>query len=293
MTDSPSSIQAAINAGIAMSDPIEIGEARSFVLLPTGVTVHDLEGLLPTPTRKRGAPTFRDIRSFMRFVNEHKLPQTRIYYSTDLDKLSFTSVFNEHCPVQEADTEPATAGWRDFKAIYNCPFSTEWKTWIRQNNTTMTQAAFALFIENNLPDIREPAAADMLEISRTLEAKKKVTFSSGIRLSDGQNDLTYSEEITGSTKNGKLQIPETVLIAIPVFEGGPLYRITARLRYRIDNGSLSIWFDLLRSHKSVDHALAEMVQTIEVGLPEIKDDSNKVTQEALTGTGIKPFNGNP
>lgn len=84
----------------------------------------------------------------------------------------------------------------------------------------MQQAEFAEFIERNLPDIVEPVGADMLEISRSLQAKKKVSFASGIRLANGQTELTYEEDIQGTAAKGKLQIPEIFKIGIKVIEGG-------------------------------------------------------------------------
>jgi uncharacterized protein YfdQ (DUF2303 family) len=46
-------------------------------------------------------------------------------------------------------------------------------------------------------------------------------------------------------------------------EGGARYSITARLRYRIaDKGALTMWFDLERAHKVIEHAANEMWEHI-------------------------------
>ncbi len=211
----------ALQVGAAQADIKKI-ENAFFALVPPGYSITNLEHLMNKPTRKKGKPSFRDAASFTRFVNEHKDDASRIYYTSSLDALAFTCVFNEHVPSDLGDTP----NWRDFLATYSCPFSPEWKAWNKSDGAKMTQESFAAFIEDNLIDIREPAAADMLEISRTLEAKKKVDFSSGIRLSDGQTELSYIEDLSGTTKGGKLQIPENFLIGIPVFEGGPIYGVT-------------------------------------------------------------------
>jgi uncharacterized protein YfdQ (DUF2303 family) len=156
-------------------------------------------------------------------------------------------VFNDH-----GDDEP---GWKDHQAIFDCKKSDEWNTWMGSNAKQMSQVAFAEFIENNLPNIVDPKAADMLEISRTLEAKKKVNFASGIRLSDGRNQLTYEEEISGTAAKGQLQIPEEFSIGIPVLENGVQYAIQCRLRYRINDAKMVMWYEIIRPKQILKDAI--------------------------------------
>ena len=118
----------------------------------------------------------------------------------------------------------------------------------------MSQEQFAHFIEQNLVDIVEPVSAEMLEISRSLIAKKSASFSSAIRLSDGSHQFSYDEDIKGSTKSGNLAVPETFKIGIPVFLNGTGYAIEARLRYRIKDQSLEMWYELIRPHDVFEDA---------------------------------------
>lgn len=224
-----------------------------FVQAPEGTKVVDLEHLLRQPTRKRGTVTLTDVDSFIRMVEREKNSSTAIYCNTDAP--SFTAVFNDH--------DVASAGWGDHRAVYKCPLSVEWQTWKCMDGQRMTQEQFAHFIENNLPDIAIPPAADMLEISRTLEAKKKVNFASGIRLANGQNELTYEEDIQGTAAKGKLQVPEEFTIGIPVLEGGIKYAVQARLRYRIGEGKMGMWYELVRPHKIIEDAVREVRSKIE------------------------------
>ena len=224
------------------------------VVIPEAHRVTDLEAFLPHPTRKRGLTTLRDVQSFTRLVGQEKNSSTRIYGR--YDPPSFTAVFN--------DNGSYMAGWQDHRALFDCPLSVEWKTWKAHDGRKMNQEEFAQFIENNLPDIAQPPAADMLEISRTLEAKKKVNFASGIRLANGQNQLTYEEEISGTAAKGQIQVPEEFTIGIPVLEGGVKYAVTARLRYRIlDGGKMQMWFELVRPHKIIEDAVKEVWNLIE------------------------------
>jgi uncharacterized protein YfdQ (DUF2303 family) len=132
------------------------------------------------------------------------------------------------------------------------------------NGKQMSQADFARFIEDNAPDCVAPSAADMIEIARSLEAKKAVNFSSAVRLDNGQSQLTYEETIQGTAAKGRLVVPELFDIGSPVFEGDGRYAVTARLRYRIaEGGKLSLWYDLVRPHKIIEDAVKELRLVIE------------------------------
>lgn len=208
--------------------------------------IRSLEHLLSHPTRKTGERHFADAASFASYFKTHKTAQTELFGT--LEKGKFLAVF-------DGDSKDL-AGWAEHTAAYACPKSREWNIWLRANKESMRQEQFAQFIEDNLPDIIEPTGADMLEISRSLEAKKKVNFKSGIRLSNGELELAYEETIEGTSAKGKLKIPESFFIAIPVLTGGEPYRLEARLRYRISDGAqLTMWYDLVRPHKSFEDAV--------------------------------------
>lgn len=255
------SAAALATAGI---QPASFPGGKPYVVAPPGYQVHDMEHTLREPARASGTATLTDAASFIEYVGELKSAQTRIYGQANPPK--FTAVFNDHAA--------AVPGWKDHRAIYACPLSVEWREWTGKSGQAMPQDAFAKFIEDNAPDIVTPPAADMIEISRTLEAKKKVNFASGVRLDNGATEFTYEEDIQGTASKGRLQVPQTFTIGISVMENGPRYAVTAKLRYRIgDKGSLSLWFDLDRPHKIVEDAARE------------------VRDQIAEGTGLRVFNG--
>lgn len=252
-----SSVRDALAAGFAMSDPkrAEIGADNEipFVVVPEGYEVADLERLCERPAHKRGSVTLRDAESFIAYFKLHQLGST--IWGT-IDPPRFVAVLDDH-----RRDEP---GWREHTATYTCPISKEWAIWSRNSGKGCAQTEFAQFIEDNLPDVIEPEAAQILEISRSLTAKKKVDYTSAVRLANGEVQFIYQEEIQGTTQKGQLQIPEEFVIAIPVFENGPRYKLTARLRYRIaeDTKRLVMWFDLLRPHKVLEDAVMEVWREI-------------------------------
>lgn len=234
------------------------------VLLPEGFQVSNLEKLLNAPTRKRGVTVLNDAESFVAVVNDQKGENTRLF--STINPPTFTAVFNHHAN---------GAGWGDHQAKYNAPISPEWGAWAKADKQKMNQVEMAQFLESNLVDVvyiakadatadkpaevGSPDGATMLEICRTLAAKKDVEFKSAVRLGDGSTQFTYNEEVRGSAANGTLEIPEQFSIGIPVFENGDKYRVDVRFRYRIgQGGDLVMWLELVRPHKVIEDAAKQL-----------------------------------
>lgn len=258
MTQDPiSNIGELLDAGAAIGAPHEVGteqhETRPYVVVPKGYDLKSLEHLMPAPWRKRGTVSMRDQQSFCRYLADQG-GDVSIY------GLRATGSF---VAILDSDTADYP-GWRDHRAAFTAQQTPEWVTWTKKNGVRMTQTDFAAFVEDNLPDITDPVGAEMLEMCRLLEAKKKVEFVSGIRLSNGENELAYEESISGTVGKGKLPVPETFTIAIAPFEGSDRFAFQARLRYRIgDDKKLSMWFDLDRPHKVMEAAVTDIWNAIE------------------------------
>lgn len=263
-------IQSAIDVGAALAGPkilTDVG-AESFVIVPEGYALHGLERYQENPSRKRGNVSLDTVESFTAYVKRHA-DQNATTIFADAEHCHLTAVINDH-----ADNHDGMPNWGDFRARYICPLSDPWGIWVGNNGVPMTQANFAAFIEDNLPDIvgKEdgPDPADMLIVSRNLEARSAVTFAQGTRLQTGDVELSFIEktDATVNATKGKIAVPENFDIGIPVFRNGTNYRITARLRYRINDGKLSMWYDLLRWKQVKDDAFNNVVKTVqELDLP--------------------------
>jgi uncharacterized protein YfdQ (DUF2303 family) len=225
------------------------------LIAPEGYQVHDLEHLLDRPRAIRQNVSLLDEASFVDYWGRYK----------DKDSALFASAPKEHRVSAVFDYHRKNLPGRcQHKSSYTCPLSSEWVTWTGSDGKSMDQAAFARFIEDNLPDIVEPRSAEILEVARSLQAKKSVHFVSGVRLDNGQVDFTYQEQIQGETSKGKIAVPETFTLGISPFYNGPPYKITvppykitARFRYRIRDAKLAMWYDLLRPDKALEDAYHE------------------------------------
>lgn len=229
--------QAILNAGGSLGEAKAVnGGAVPYAVIPEGAAVEDLERLLPAPVRARAEVTAKSEATFSAYVNRFKGENTSIF--ADQQAFSLVGVIDYH--------GPTAAAWCDHRVSYSAPRSLEWQTWRTSSGKRMAQPDFAQFIEDNVVDIRSPAGADVLEVARSLQAKKAVEFVSAIRLADGSQQFTYNETVDGSAAKGTLKIPEEFKLGIPVFFGGESYEVTARLRYRIAEGKLQMWYELYR-----------------------------------------------
>jgi len=62
-----------------------------------------------------------------------------------------------------------------------------------------------------------------------------------------------------------MKIPERFFIGIPVFENCSPYKIECKLRYRLKDGGLTMWFDLVRDHKVLEAAFLDIWTEIAAG----------------------------
>jgi hypothetical protein len=114
----------------------------------------------------------------------------------------------------------------------------------------------------------------MLEIAKDLQAHSEVNFASKINTRNGAAVLNFEETIKASVSTGSIEVPESFTIRIPVFFGEEPIEITARLRFRINEGKLRFQYKLYRPAEVIAHAFDYARGAI----------SSAVTLEVLLGT---------
>lgn len=236
---------------------------RPFIVMPNG-DVKDMEPWAAAPTNVRACVAVADAASFVEYVNRFKDAGSVVF--ADLEGRSFTAILDYHRP-DEGDV--VIPRWGSHRLSYACAPTQDWRTWSDANNTPSTQEAFARFIENNLPNIVEPAGADLLQIAMTLEAKKSVDFRSSTRLADGQTQFRYEETLEGranGTTEGSIVVPTTFVLGLEPFAGIGLKRVDARFRYRLKEAKLTMWFELVRADDVLRKAFEEVTYRIRAGI---------------------------
>lgn len=253
MSESINNARTIADLAISSTD-IKTIDGVPFIPLPDDYNVANLEHYLQQPTRKRGNLKVKDVKSFLQVFSLHANENTHIY--ADNDTATIQAVFNDHASND--------AGHRDHLLTYQVKLSPEWKIWNSRNGKEMAQIEFASFIECNLPDITQPSSSDMLLISRTLQAKKNVSFSSAVNLHNGANQFSYEETVKGTTLDGKIEIPEKFTIGINVFFNEQPFEIQAKFRYRIKDSQLLMGYELIREQEVYEKAFNNILAEIEV-----------------------------
>ena len=60
----------------------------------------------------------------------------------------------------------------------------------------------------------------------------------------------------------KMQVFDRFSLGFPVFWNGDAYRLDARLRYRVRDGKLTFWFELIRQDKVLEAATQTLIAQI-------------------------------
>ena len=231
-------------------------------IVPQGYKLEDIskavEKMQLVPNRKSGTVKLKDLASLITYCQDmntaNASAETGFIYA-DPDGRNITAVFN--------DLRAAVPGWRDHQATFKSEFTPEFNNWLSNNKQAKTQTEFAEFIEDNLADITEPDAQSLLEIATTIQAKTDINFSSAKRLQNGQVQLAYTETIDARAgANGAMEIPKEFALGLRLFKNGEGYKLKARLKYRLNGGSVKFWYELDRPERAIEDAFSGYVATL-------------------------------
>lgn len=261
-----------LEAGAALAGPFEDHGGIPYVALPKSYEVHDLEKLLPTPTRKRAGVTTTDTESFVFYTKKHgSLDNCTIYADIDSEasKFGMVAVINDH----GADID--NPQWRDHTCLFKPALAVEWKRWVAKNKQKFNQIEFAAWLEENLSDVATvdgmPTGADILKMALGFEANSDKRLRSKVNLQDGGVRFEFVDESDVETRT-TMQAYERFTLGLPVFDGSSsAYPVEARLKYRESDGKLTFWYELIREDRVFKSAVTDELAQIksETGFPVI------------------------
>lgn len=249
LTASPNGdFQAALEAGMALGQHRTVG-STAYAVVPDSCEVKDLSHLLDTPRRIAETVEALDLASFLHYLDGFGGEKTVVFANPTASSLR--AVLDYHAA--------GAASWCTHQLIYTCPLSLEWKAWLEKSGKMLPLADFADHVERYLPDIVDPDAATVLEISRGLTGKKDVKFTTSQRLEDGSFQLAYEESVSAHSAKGNHTVPPMLTLGLRPYIGAEPFRIDARLRYRVaDGGALLIGYELVRPERVLETKFAEI-----------------------------------
>ena len=235
----------------------------SVVCVPNSHGLHSLEQYQPAPNRIKAKPALASCESFCEYVNRFKNEETTVYL--DMHKGMFRAALDHY------GTEPS---WVDHTASFEPLTSLQWQAWTRIHKQAHPQVNFAEFIEENLDDIVEPPANEVLKAALQFQSKENVTLDTAQNLDSGAVKFNFVKDSISST----VTFPHRIKVLIPVFENEPPKELEARIRYRVSTeGALSFTFSFVRNPQMVHRKALE----------DIADNINKNVADAKIYQGVR------
>jgi uncharacterized protein YfdQ (DUF2303 family) len=261
MTDETSAAGVVRDLAQAATLPSELDLGAYYVVVtPAGLQKIDLTGdeYRDTPKRKTGIVKVRDVASFAHYYERHADPDSEIW--ADLDRAVITAVLDAH-----RSSEPDSgARWQQHRVALVLEQTAPWKTWTEASGKLLPQQQFAEFLEANAADVAPDgpvSAADLLEVAQKFYMTVNTEHQSGQRLADGQVHLVYIEKAEAKAgQRGELTVPSEFQLAIVPYDDCDRRRVTARFRYRSENGQLRLGFVLDDPARIAREAVEEIVE---------------------------------
>lgn len=226
--------------------------------------VVDLEQYLDAPRRKRGSVAAYTSQSLIDYVAAHQIDGTALW--ADVEVVQIVGVINGHTAAMSNNTP----GWGDHRATFTARLTPEWKAWLALDGKLHSQADFATFIEDHAADVQNPPAADLLELAKTFKATARAEFRSAIRLDNGTRQLQYVETVDAKAgQTGQFTIPDVIELGLIPFEGAEPYKVRARFRYRLTNGTLQLGVVLDRPDRVLRDAFDAVLTVVADALPDV------------------------
>ena len=241
-----------LGPGLPPSVPIVIDrrDGKSIIGLKSIIDQYRVE-----PGEVNGAAETTTLQSFIELVNRHKNEGSAVFGKTAWPQPALTAVIDYH-------GEKAAARWGRHRIRYAFPVTDEFKVWIEKNGKPMEQAEFAAFLEDHAAELSAaygPEAAeyeslfkekfatpaDLIALSRNLEIHVGAKVKRAERLQTGERTVEFVEEHLNG-KGEQVDIPGIFMVSVAAFVDGELVRIPARLRYRIQGGSIHWFYQLYR-----------------------------------------------
>ena len=258
------------------------------------------------PARRKGTARLDDLQSLIDWANRFKGPTSALFAKPDLNAPTITCIADYHAegPADQATaTGDPTARHCHHRAIYSFPLSEEWKAWTGVSGKPLEKDDLGEFIEANAKDIMDPTAAilaakesdknqpwenrliqtaqqiegrygqltQLLQMSRQFQVYETSNLKVTSNRDTGESEIQFLNEHKGA--DGKpLQIPNLIIIAIPVFMGGAPYRMPVRFRYRKMGGAVRFILSIYNPEKAFEAAFKEAVEeaTEKTELPTLK-----------------------
>ncbi len=256
------------------------------------------------PARRRGTANLADLDSLIHWANRFKGETSALFAAPNMSAPSLTCIADYHAEggpeIDSLDGDP-TARHLAHRGVYAFPLSDEWQAWMAvSKGDPLDKDAMGEFIEANAKDIMDPTPAILAatpsednepwenrliatarqidgrfaQLAQLLALSRRflVLETSDLKLvsnrDTGEREIQFLNEHKDAD-GAPIHIPNLIIIAIPVFQNGALYRMPVRFRYRKRGASVVFTLSVYNPEKAFKAAFDEAVTHArdETGLP--------------------------
>lgn len=256
------------------------------------------------PERRKGTATLTQLDSLISWAIRHKDAGSVLFANPGLRRdPSLTCIVNySHAGAEEISRHSPSVVARhgDHRGIYTFPFSEEWKAWGGISGKPLDKDEMGEFIEKYAYTIEDPTPAiiaatesednatwenklivlarqidgrygqlvQLLHMSRQFQVFETSNLAVTTNRDTGEASIQFVNE-HADPEGAPIKVPNLVIVAIPVFDGGARYRIPVRFRYRRAGQSVKFTLSLHNANRAFDAAFDEAITfaATETGLP--------------------------
>ena len=250
MTSEAETVAELARKAIEQGRIVKTDNGREILIIPEGFEHEDItdaqhDSQTRTPAFVKQAVTLQTVDSLVDYVNRFKLSVTMLF--ADIGASTIRAAIDYHDTGEEApDCQAKRLAHNAKLALEHSP---EWKLWAGISGHLKPQGEFARFIEENAADIRAPDAATLLEAVRDIQARRTVNFTKAVRTSSFNEDFHWTDTTEAKSAKGVTEIPTKFVLGLPVYFGQPETELHAFLRWKLDDGSLTLGIQLHRAEQ--------------------------------------------
>lgn len=179
--------------------------------------------------------------SFKQYIIAFKSSTAICHASLSQNKI--VAVLDYHGDARKDDRDDAVPQRCSHTVTLECPFDLDYAKWRAIFGEPLSQNDFGNVLEDLVHTISEPAVADLQEAIDNLRIDKAVRFQSKVNRRNGNVTFSYDDvDSPGQVDGGgTVSLPEEVRIVLAIFQGGPAIELVAKLRYRLEKGSVKFF----------------------------------------------------
>ena len=234
------------------AQPLVSPDYKPFVIVPDGFHVFDM---VPRPLADYVKATLEldTPRAFIDYVNAYKT-ETTVCFATIAEKAAdFEAIIDYHRP-----GKPARAAHR---VLFTPKFSAAHLAWLDLAMGARTQEYFIEFLMNWGWTCESLEDADILELISNLEFKSVNNLATKRNL-NGTVSLSYTEDVEGRAGGKRIEVPDSLLLFLPIFEGSSEIQLAVRIIYRIERNMLSLKFIIPHHQEIIRRELDNIIKAV-------------------------------